>query len=547
MPVPIEDVIYPKSGKRYKVGRRSSSLSFGDASADALYRTVSKGGGSGILRLYAIRELLKSSPFLQAFIKQGQQNIVGSNGPTPTFSRVTNSTDKRRISECFDEIKDDFGVTGNDSFPSVLKGLASGYLVDGRGFGVVKTDPSLNMGFGIQMLPREWLSNAFVNGGATEVDYNGVKHRSRNGVIHNKIGRVVAYEFYEDSPAMANALYLGNVTNYGPRGGATVQIPAGNVLDYSIVTSSWNPDHIPEDIISIICGLEQIRHIDEDMVRLIRTFVNRMGMGVFVKNPSAPGGLESSNYDEYMKMMMEGEASRKSLVDDRPEEIGPSIYALELGEDFKALQSPSPNVNQTTYRREMLKGFCAAAGVDYATMTGDNERVNYSSARHAALNARDTWMNHQQRMRSTVLVKVIERFLEHCVVKGYLRLVNPLSIKQATHSPWTFRSFPWIDPYKDAIAIKTKMSMGLTTPQQEAQAQGKDYRDNIFEIAEVKKFMDELGVTSADLANLSGSVTMAKTKDDVNVDDAGDNKEDEQGEAEGVEEGGDEGGEEVDE
>ena len=514
--VPLEKVIYPYSNKRYRTGSREGS--FGDPATDALYKTVSKIGGYGILQLHAIREIVKTSPFLQAYLKQGQQSIVGPNGPVPTFSSVTNSTDKRRISECFSEIKDDFGVTGNESFATVLKSLTSGFLVDGRALGIVKVGSSYNMGFAVQMLPREWLGNSFIHGGPTTKLINGVEYRCRHGVLYNKEGRIVAYEVYKDSPAMVNTLYLGNVTTYGPRGGETVTVSADNVLDHTIVAAPWNPDYIPEDIISIITGLGQIRHIDDDMVRLIRTFVNRMGMGVFIKNPATPG-FGSDSYEDYMKTLTEGENDRKKFVDEYPEEIGPSITALPMGEDFKTPNSPSPNLNQERYRREMLKNYCAAAGVDYASMTGDNERVNYSSARHAALHARDTWRNHQGRMRETVLIKVMARYLEHCVARGYLRLVNPLSLKQAMHSPWTFKGFAGFDPYKDTIAIKTMMSMGLTSPQQEAMALGKDFLDILDEIAEAKRLMEEKGVTPADNAALSGSVTMSKTKEEMDIED----------------------------
>ena len=452
----------------------------------------------GLTHMHLIRALITTSSFLRAYVKQMEINLVGSEGPQPSLARVSSNIDRRRINELWNEWRIDSGVSGNEAWPELLKSMVQAYAADGRSLGVCKYSDDYNMGFGVMPLPREWANGSFTYGGVHEKEINGTMMTCRAGAIYKPSGRIYGYELYKESPwnsrsSMYSAGYYGR-----PPGSETVITPFNFVADFSCVAAPWNIDFVPEDILTIITGIGHVADLDEAMNRLMKTVVARLGMGIISRITADGLALGDLNYDA-------DDPKGDSAYDD-PMDIIPGLYKLPPNERLQEFTPGVPNQGIDGYRKEILKNESAAVGLDVGTLTGDLERVNYSSLRHGVTQARDTYRNHQANMTAKVLRKVFQRWLEHAWTSGRLKLLSgERTLKEAAISPWRHRSYEYIDPTKDSVAVAKMMSMGLTSPQIEASARGRNALDILDDFAEAKKWADDLGIGPEDLAMFSGS------------------------------------------
>ena len=512
-PEPLERQIYkeapgPRITARSRRGFRAykNPASFnptGLAGFDGFFQNNAYSNGYSLVHLNLIRVLIQTSPFLRAYIKQGQHSVVGNQGPTPSFAKVSNPTDKRRLEEAWKAWTEEVGVSGNDDFVAVLNSLMIAYLSDGRSLAVTKFDTDYNMGMGILPLSRDWIAGQFLGGAPSDKTVNGKTYKNRNGVIYKPNGRVYGFDVYKEDPCLSRT--ATNVGGFGySRGMESVVVPFDMVCDFTTYAAPWNCDFVPEEILSIVDSIKHVTDLDGSMLKMMKTAVNRLGLGVVTQDPMA---VPDSTQDF-------GEGDNEVETDDPPLDFNdPGLYIFRAGQKLETPSPSMPSQQQENYRREIIKNMAAAVGSDYSTLSGDLERTTYSSARHGLLQSRDCWRAHQRNMESKVLKKIIGTWLEWVYANGTVRLIGGRrTIMEAMASPWRHRGFPWIDPARDAVSIKTKMAMAITSPQREAMAQGESFLDLLDEIAEAKQLMTEKNLLPADIHALAG-ISSGATQD----------------------------------
>ncbi len=176
------------------------------------------------------------------------------------------------------------------------------------------------------------------------------------------------------------------------------------------------------------------------------------------------------------------------------------IEQLPDGVKFKSWEPGSPGAQYrevyTTLVHEIASGL--PGGVTYVNLTGDLTEANYSSMRQGELQARDAWRVRQRRRADGILQPIYVVAIRGARVSGAIS--STLEAAMITLAIWHGRIWPWVDPLKDAMAIRELLALGLTTRTRELNALGLAAAD-VFtelsaEIATLKKLDIPTEITS---------------------------------------------------
>jgi lambda family phage portal protein len=175
------------------------------------------------------------------------------------------------------------------------------------------------------------------------------------------------------------------------------------------------------------------------------------------------------------------------------------IPVLKAGQEIHA---PAPGVPDTMYPPfvvEQLKGIAAGTGLDLATVARWYADGNFSSQRMAKLEmwAEIDWIQDLLFIHK-ILATVRRRFIELAVRER--RVVAP---RFFTSEEWreAYETTNWqgpprtsADPVDDMAAWKLGFGLGICTPQEYCNQQGKDVREVLAELKEFRDLAEQAGV-----------------------------------------------------
>lgn len=172
-----------------------------------------------------------------------------------------------------------------------------------------------------------------------------------------------------------------------------------------------------------------------------------------------------------------------------PEKI--EAGAIEILPQGKTIEFPNlPQVSNDGHAERVLRSIAAGWQVPYEILTGDFSHVNYSSYRAAMISFKRNvskwqWLTIIPRFN----VPVHRWFVEACDVG----LGLPVSSSN-TQALYTTPRFELMDPSKEYPAIVTALRAGLLTQPEAIREQGYDPDDQIKEIADFNKKLDQMGI-----------------------------------------------------
>lgn len=280
---------------------------------------------------------------------------------------------------------------------------------------------------------------------------------------------VVAYYIFDRHPSEAGA---------GPR--QRIRVSASEILHIFLPIADNQLRGIPWGAPSMMM-MNQLKGYRE--AETVAARVAACQMGVITKNldPNAEG---DPNPDDEVSA---GGGSEMAL------EPG-SLKFLAAGEALSMFNPTHP----TTAFSSFVQGanLAIAAGLDqaYMSLTGDVGAANYSSARVGLLDERDTYEGLQGFFIEEFCQPVFTEWLKMTFLT-YLRGNLPGGdYRVFDKAEWHPRSFPWIDPLKDAQATILQINAGLNTRHRALAAQGLDYDEVMKELRDEKADVDELGL-----------------------------------------------------
>lgn len=431
-----------------------------------------------------IRRIVRQSTLAQSYLRQTRINVVGADGPRPTFATVKNAGDRKKLETLWELWSQSATDDGVNSWGAMLRSIVTSWARDGRVLAMIRTHTDYPFNFALRPLARDWLvswHNAIATPVNIQINEGKVGYDLVAGKLLLKSGRVKGYMFWGD--ADKNRQHLDTYGGYTPyttlvKQGAPKFIPKANVVDMLVPHEADDVIGFPALMLPIISMLLHIARLDESMATTMEASADKMGFITRELGSQSFGIDEDFDGDEYTT----------------PDQFERNVIeALPPGYNFTAFDPSAPNQNITDYRRMMLKNVAAATGTDYAGLSGDLREVNFSSIRQGVQNARDSYKVIQKDLENTVCRPVLAALLNTARMAGHLK-ISDRSFNDALRSHWQHRKWSYVDPLKEVKASETLLAMGATSLQEVCAAHGLDWRTVLAQTAEVKDEIKALGI-----------------------------------------------------
>jgi lambda family phage portal protein len=297
------------------------------------------------------------------------------------------------------------------------------------------------------------------------------------GIEFDSLGRRVAYWLFQRHPGDVLPLLRG--------GYISQRVPASDVLH---IYEKKRPGQIL-GVPRFASALMRLRDLDEyEEAELVRKKIEACFAG-FVSTPES--GRTLVNADQTST----DDANR------RQETLSPGMLEyLQPGETI-TFGSPASSAGHGDYTSTVLHAIAAGIGVTYEQLTGDFSKVNYSSYRGGANEF--YLMTEIFRWHTFIpmgLAPIAQWYLEAAYAAGNARSLSYVPA-------WTAPKRQSVDPEKDIKATKEAIRGGLSSLSEGIRELGYDPDGVLQEIADERKKLGELGVsTDTDPASI-GSTT----------------------------------------
>jgi lambda family phage portal protein len=178
------------------------------------------------------------------------------------------------------------------------------------------------------------------------------------------------------------------------------------------------------------------------------------------------------------------------------EELEPGIsHLLPKGITANLLDPTYPTSTYKEFEKAMMMRIAAGYGVSYTSLTGDLEAVNYSSIRAGLLDERDYYRVLQRHLIDRICRPVFAAWLPVAGMRGAIGAISGTQEAEVLKSAaWQTRGWGWVDPMNDLAALKAEIDLGLNTRTSASAARGRDFEENLEQLAQEKKLADQYDV-----------------------------------------------------
>ena len=418
------------------------------------------------------RDLVRRNAWANAGIEAFVANAVGT-GIMPQ-SMAQDETFRVAVQALWRDWTEEADATGQTDFYG-LQSLAARAMCEG-GECFIRLRPRrpedrLTVPLQLQLLEAEHLPLTL----NTELPSGNVV---RSGIEFDAMGRRVAYHLYRSHPED------GRLSPMSGQGGQdTVRVPAAEIMHLYRVLRPGQIRGEPW----LARALVKLNELDQyDDAELVRKKTAAMFAG-FVTRLSPEDNL-----------LGEGSANADGVALAGLEPG--TMQILEPGEDIKFSSPADVGGSYAGFLRMQFRAVAAAMGITYEQLTGDLTQVNYSSIRAGLLEFR----RRVEALQHGVIVHQLCRpiwqaWMAQVVLEGALTLPG-FARGDATQQraflavKWIPQGWQWVDPLKEADAMKAAIRSGLMSRSEAISANGYDAEDVDREIAADNARADELGL-----------------------------------------------------
>lgn len=359
---------------------------------------------------------------------------------------------------------------------TLLRSLRYAKAVDGEAFGLIATNPKL-------------AGPAKVT--VTGIDADRVRTfdpvNDADGLTFDRYGNVISYRVYTDQNISSDY----------------TDVPAGNVIHWFRQDRPEQHRGAPE-LTPALPLFAQLRRYTLAVLGAAETAADFAA----VLYTDSPIGGEAVGAEPFDVISLE-----KRMATTLPD-------GWKLGQ----LKAEQPVTNYPDFKREILGEIGRVLQIPVNIITGDSSKHNYASGR----------LDHQTYHRA---IRIEQKSCEYAVLRPVFAawfkeysLAEKLQI--AMPSPdWYWDGFEHVDPSKEASAIKTRLASLTTSLASEYAKQGKDWEEELRQIARERSLMKELNidfndgfnetVSKAETVSYSESVSVdepTKSVDDEEID-----------------------------
>lgn len=198
-----------------------------------------------------------------------------------------------------------------------------------------------------------------------------------------------------------------------------------------------------------------------------------------------------------------------ALHDYRGKSITPGmIKELNAGDEIQVVNPAGQATDAASYIKLQQRLVGAGQGISYEATSRDMSESNYSSTRQGIIEDEMTYAEEKE-MLMEVMDEIYETFVISLWLSGNISLKDFWGNKDKyLEHTWIIAPKKWIDPQKEANANCIALNTGQKTFKQIAAEQGRDWKEQIEEIAEVLEYAKGFGIDM-------GSVIFNKTKEEL--------------------------------
>ena len=175
-----------------------------------------------------------------------------------------------------------------------------------------------------------------------------------------------------------------------------------------------------------------------------------------------------------------------------------TIYETDADVNFHTFDTQFPSSEYASFVKTNLRSLAAGVGVNYNTLSGDLEGVNYSSLKHGTTEERENWKKMQSWFVRSWKKKQYKRWLKRALLVG-IPVSGSSTLRVQDFDKYMccdFRGRRWFspDPLKEANAIKARLNANLISPQRVIIESGLDPDEIFDEIERYHAMMKEKGI-----------------------------------------------------
>lgn len=401
------------------------------------------------------RDLERNSDMLNGVMGAFVRNVVGGGF---TLQAETGDTDlNQQIEKLWTQWckKRNCDVTGTQSLSQMLRMAVRRKKVDGGMLFVKRYTGDGLLPFKLQAMEVDEL-----DGSTITARHKG--NRVCGGIEYTPYNKPVGYWFRQYS--------IDGITSPEP-----VYVEAKDVIFYF---SKRRPSQLRE-MSDMSQTLTRIRDANEFMVAEDTKQRIQACVALFIKkvNPTGMGRVGAGQAGKtYSRQMFTPGMVSELNVGDEVDMINPQGQATDAAAYVKLLQ------------RLVASG----QGLSYEAVARDMSGSTYSSTRQNLIEDGMTYADEVE-LLAEVIDEIYESFLISAVLADKIHIPDFWAQKNTYFAHhWVKPPKPWIDPAKEAAATKTAMQSGAKTFKQIAAENGKDWRDQVDDIAEVLEYAQDV-------------------------------------------------------
>lgn len=355
-------------------------------------------------------------------------------------------------------------VTGTQCFDALMRMVVVRKKIDG-GILLLKRYTSDGLvPFKLQALEVDELDMA-------SVTPRSKRNRVVGGVEYNQYNRPVGYyirQYSIDGMAVTDPVYI-------------------EAKDVIFFYEKTRPSQIRE-ISDMAPTITRIRDTNEFMHAVSVKERILSCLAVFIKRLVPQAGLGAGKIGRAVRNEGQQEAySGKTITPGM-------IQYLNENDSVETVNPSGQATDATSYIKQELRLVGSGQGLSYETVSRDMSESNYSSARQGMIEDELTYMEDRD-MLLHIMDEIYETFVISLVLAGKVTIKDFWERKDVyMEHNWIQAPKKWIDPLKEANANKIALVTGQKTWADLAAENGRDWKEQINEIAEILEYGRTKGI-----------------------------------------------------
>ena len=439
------------------------------------------------------RDLERNSDIMNSVIGAFKRNVVGGG------YRIQVKTDSPEINKQIEMAwkkwckKQNCDVTGTQSLNQMIRMAVERKKVDGGILFVKRYTREGVVPFQLQMIEVDELDTETVQAKKTG-------HKVAGGIEYDQFNKPVGY-------------YIRQYDIDGYMRREPVYVEAKDVIFYF---TKKRPSQLRE-ISDMSPTIPRIRDVNEFITAVSVKERIEACLAIFIKKtlPTTGIGRGTINTDE-KRVSYEGKTISPGMIKE-----------MNVGDEIQTVNPSGQGNDATNFTKLQQRLVGAGQGISYEATSRDMAESTYSSTRQGLIED-DLTYKEDKELLVEILDEIYETFVISAVLCGVISIPRFWEEKDKyLEHEWIQEPKPWIDPKKESEANMTALKTGQKTYKQIAAENGRDWRSQIDDMAEVIAYGAEKGV---DMGGVLFGFKENETQEEPTDEDSGDREKSGKGE-----------------